>query len=215
MKKQVFIVWFLIFIIWAIYRAYVIQPEWIDEFLVKPLVFAGPVLYLVLVREKKKLDELGLSAKPKDFMLDIYIGVVIGILFALEGIMANYVKNGKISFDPIMAAIGSGGIVSFLLINLSTSVWEEILGRGFLYKRLYQLSNNQMWASTFSSFLFLLLHIPILFTRLHLRGSSLIIYPISIMILSITNCYLFSMRKSLTLPILIHTFWNMTVALYL
>lgn len=215
MKHQVFIVWFIIFILWAFYRANVVMAEWVDELLVKPLVFVLPVLYVVLIREKKKLKELGLAPRAKDFFVDLYIGVAIGILFALEGLLVNYLKYGKFSFTPILAAKITGGIGLFILINLITSLWEEILARGYLYKRLHQISQNQFGAAIISSFLFLLLHIPILFTRLHLTGTSLIVYPVSILLLGITNSYIFSLRGSLTLPILIHTFWNMTVALYL
>lgn len=215
MKHQVFGVWFIIFIIWAFYRAHFHFPEWMDEFIVKPFVFVLPILFIVLVREKKKLGELGLAPKKRDFFLDLYIGVVIGILFALEGLLINFLKYGKFSFLPLGAVALSGGILPFLMVNLATSVWEEILGRGYLFKRLYQVSQNQWWAAVSSSFLFLLLHIPIMFTQLHLTETSLIVYPISIMVLGIANCYLFAFRGSLTLPILIHTFWNMTVALYL
>lgn len=215
MKHKVFIVWFVIFLVWAFYRASFFFPDWVDEFLIKPLIFVLPVLYVVLKREKKKIADLGLSAKPKVFFADLYIGVVIGVLFALEGLFVNFLKYGMFSFTPILASKLGGGILIFILINLATSVSEEILGRGFLYKRLYKESNNQFGAALTSSFLFLLLHVPILFTRLHLTGTSLIVYPISILLLGITNSYIFSLRGSLTLPILIHTFWNMTVALYL
>lgn len=215
MKHQVFFVWFVIFLVWAFYRAKFFLPEWIDEFLVKPLIFVLPVVYVVIVREKKKLSELGLTPKLKDFLVDLYIGVLIGIAFALEGLIVNYFKYGQLSFAPTLVVKVSGGIIPFLLINLATSLWEEILGRGYLYQRLLRVSNNQFWAASSSSFLFLLLHIPIMFTRLHLLGASLLIYPLSILLLGITNSYLFTLRGSLTLPILIHTFWNMTVALYL
>lgn len=215
MKHQVFIVWFIIFLVWTFYRAAFYLPEGIDEFIIKPLVFVLPVLYVVLVREKKKLAELGLSPNFKNFVSDLYIGVVIGVLFAVEGLLVNFLKYGQFSFSPILASRVSGGIGMFLLINLATSVWEEILGRGYLYKRLFQDTKNQFGAAATSSFLFLLLHIPILFTRLHLTGTSLIVYPLSILLLGITNSYIFSLRGSLTLPILIHAFWNMTVALYL
>lgn len=215
MKHQVFIVWFVIFLIWAFYRASFFLPEYVDEFLVKPLIFVLPILYIVLVREKKKLKDLGLAPKSKDFFTDLYIGVVIGVLFALEGLLINYLKYGKFSFFPIMATRISGGLGLFFLINLATSLWEEILGRGYLYKRLFKLSNNQFGAAFTSSFLFLLLHVPILFTRLHLSGTSLLAYPVSILLLGITNSYIFNLRGSLVLPILIHLFWNMTVALYL
>lgn len=215
MKHQVFIVWFVIFLVWAFYRAYFFLPESIDEIFIKPLIFVLPVLYVVLVREKKKLSDLGLVSKLKDLFTDLYIGVVIGVLFAMEGLLVNYLKYGKFSFSPILASKISGGVGLFLLINFATSFWEEILGRGFLYKRLYKITNNQFGSAFTSSFLFLLLHVPILFTRLHLSGTLLLVYPISILLLGITNSYIFSIRGSLVLPILIHTFWNMTVALYL
>jgi membrane protease YdiL (CAAX protease family) len=215
-KHQVFSVWFIIFIIWAFYRSRFFLPEFIDELLVKPLIFLLPVIYVVIIREKKRLSELGLISKPKEFFVDLYLGVALGIAFAFEGLFINFLKYGQFSFEPSAAMRVSGGILPFLLINTATSFWEEILGRGYIYQRLLQASkNNQFWAATVSSFLFLFLHIPIVFTRLHLTGTSLIVYPISILLLGMTNCYIFSLRKSLTLPILIHLFWNMTVALYL
>lgn len=215
MKRQVFIVWFVIFLAWAFYRVKFNLPENIDEFLIKPLIFVLPVIYIVIVREKKKLAELGIAPKPKDFFLDLYIGVAIGILFALEGLLVNFFKYGQYNFAPIFAVKVSGGIVWFLILNGVTALWEEILGRGYLYGRLYKTTKHQLWSALVSSFLFLLLHVPIMFTRLHLLGVSLLVYPLSIMLLGITNSYLFTYRKSLTLPILIHTFWNLTVSLYL
>lgn len=215
MKHKVFIVWFIIFIVWAFYRANFFLPESIDEFIVKPIIFVVPVLFVVLIREKKNLSDLGLTPKAKDFVMDLYFGVLMGVLFALEGLAVNYLKYSRLSLLPIVASRISGGLGLFFLMNLATSLWEEILGRGFLYQRLYKISNNQFGAAFTSSFLFLLLHIPILFTRLHLTGTSLVVYPLSILLLGVTNSYILSLRKSLTLPILIHTFWNMTVALYL
>ncbi len=214
-KHQVFLVWFAIFLVWAIYRAKFYLPETIDEFLVKPLIFVLPVLYVVKMREKEKITSLGLVTTRKNFLEDLYIGVAIGVVFALEGLFANYLKYGKLSFAPILALRLSGGLYMFLLTNFFTSISEEILGRGYLFQRLVKATNNQFGAALTSSFLFLLLHVPIMFTRLKLTGTSLLIYPVSIMILGVTNCYILRSRGSLTLPILIHTFWNMTVALYL
>jgi membrane protease YdiL (CAAX protease family) len=214
-KHLVVGVWFVIFLVWAFYRAYFSFPEWVDEMIVKPIVFVFPVVYILIIREKKKINELGFESKGISVAADFYTGVIIGILFALEGLVANYTKNGKFFFAPIASVLLSGGLIPFLILNFATSLWEEILGRGFLYQRLYKISGNQFWAASFSSCLFLLLHIPIMFTRLHLTGISFLVYPLSIFILSMTNAYLFSLRRSLTLPILLHLFWNMTVALYL
>lgn len=215
MKRRVFIVWFFILLTWAFYRSAFHLPEAIDELIVKPLVFAFPVLYVVVFREKKSMSTLGLLPEKKSLMVDVYIGVVLGIVFALEGLLANFLKYGTYSFTPLPALIGGGGLIPFLMINFATAFSEEILGRGFLYKRLFQSNKSQWKSALVSSFLFFLLHVPILFSQLHLTGASLVVYPISIMLLSITNAYVYELRGSLVLPILIHAFWNMTVALYL
>jgi membrane protease YdiL (CAAX protease family) len=215
MKRQVIIVWFAVFLLWAFYRAYFINPEWLDELIVKPVFFILPVFFAVLVFEKQTLATLGIAPSLRNFFLDLYAGVVLGILFAFEGIFANYIKNGEIAFAPILASKVSGGMGFFLLLNLATSVSEEILGRGYIYQRLYQASKNQFGAALLSSLLFLLLHVPIMLTQLHLMGTSLILYTVSIFLLGMANSYLYTLRGSLTLPVLVHTFWNMTVALYL
>ncbi|KKS97980.1 MAG: hypothetical protein UV73_C0004G0122 [Candidatus Gottesmanbacteria bacterium GW2011_GWA2_43_14] len=215
MKRQVFIVWFFIFIVWAFYRAKFILPESVDEFIVKPLIFLVPPLFLVWVWENKKLKELGISFDVKSFLTDVYIGVVLGIILAVEGLMANYLKYQKFSFEPVAAVLLAGGIGSFLLINLATAFSEEVLGRGFLFGRLYKVTGKQFPSAITASFLFMLLHLPVMFTRLHLTGTALLFYPASIFLMGVTNSYLYTFRRNLVLPILLHAFWNMTVSLYL
>jgi len=215
MRRQVFIVWFVIFLLWAFYRASFVFSEATDELFVKPLIFVLPVLYIVLVREKKPISDLGLYFKLRDFLLDLNIGVLLGVAFTLEALMIHYAKYQKFLFSSLPAITLSGGLLPFMIINFATSCWEEILGRGYLFNRLNQDSKNTFWAATLSSFLFLFLHIPMMFTRLHLMGISILIYPVTIFLLSMTNCYIFSVRKNLTLPILVHFFWNMTMSFYL
>lgn len=215
MKRQLFIVWFFIFILWSFYRAYFYLPEAVDEYIVKPLIFVVPVLFVVWVWENKKIRELGLIFKSKDFIFDLYIGVVLGIILAVEGLLANFLKYGQFSFEPVRAVFLAKGILPFLMINVATSISEEVLGRGYLFNRLLKASKNQLGSAVFSSILFTILHLPIMFTRLHLSGTALLFYPLSIFLMGVTNCYLYSIRRSLTLPILLHTFWNMTISLYL
>lgn len=210
--KRIYILWFLIFLVWSIYRVSFKFPEWVDEMLVKPLVFVLPVIWWVKFREKRSMESVGVTSR--NLFKEIYIGCGIGLLFAFEGFLANYTKYHTFSFVPISVLAGAG-LVPFLVISLFTSTSEEILGRGFVYGRIYEDNRNQFKSALVSSFLFLLLHIPILFTQLNLMGTSLIIYVVSIFLLGLTNSYLYSYRKSLVVPILIHIFWNVTVALYL
>lgn len=215
MVQQTLLVWLGIFIVWALYRSTINTYEWIDELLVKPIIFVGPVLYMTIKHHKESLTTLGFSTHPRHIFLDLYVGVIIGVLFAFEGVYANYLKNGDFSFSPIPAVAASAGMFPFLLTNLATSVSEEVLGRGYLYQQLLRATGKQYTAAAVSSFLFLLLHIPVLLLRLNLNGTAFFTYLASVFFLGFTNCYLLSWRKSLTVPILIHLFWNMTIALYL
>lgn len=212
-SKQIYLIWFFIFVVWIVFRVSFRLPEWVDELIIKPLVFVGPVIWFVKFREKRGMDSLGLGRK--NLFADLYLGVGIGLLFALEGFLANYIKYGSFSFAPLIALTGIG-LIPFLLISLVTAVSEEILARGFIYNRLNTEYGNQFRAAFISSLLFLLLHVPILFTQLSLTGPSLVVYLVSVFLLGLTNCYLFSLRgNSLVVPILVHLFWNVTIALYL
>lgn len=210
--KTIYLLWFVIFLVWSIYRVSTHFPEWIDEIVAKPVVFVLPVLWWVLLKERGSFASIGLTFK--NFFKEIYIGLGIGLLFGAEGVLVNFLKYGTFSFVPI-AAVSSVGLFPFLIFSVVTSISEEILGRGFVYGRLYEENKGQLKSALIASFLFLLLHIPILFTKLNLMGPSLIVYLVSVFLLGLTNCYLFSIRKSLVVPILVHIFWNATVALYL
>lgn len=208
-NKKVVDIWLWIFIIWSIYRYSFFFPEWLDELVVKPLVFLGPIAWL-LKKEKKGWETVGL--KKGHFFQDIYLGVFLGILFAVEGLAANYLKYGRFSFAPILP-LEEWGVLGVLGLSLATSFSEEILGRGFLFQRIFQKSRRLIKAAGYSSLLFLMLHLPIALRNL--SSWTLVVYLFSVFTLGLVNAIIFSVRKTLTLPILIHSFWNMTVALYL
>jgi membrane protease YdiL (CAAX protease family) len=98
---------------------------------------------------------------------------------------------------------------------LMTGISEEILSRGFVLKWLYAESKNIYTASFFASILFFFLHVPILFTNLKLTGNLLLMFMAMDMILSLVNSFVFLERKNLVLPILIHTFYNLSIILFL
>lgn len=208
----VFRLWAWILLAWSLYRYFVNMPEAFDEFIAKPLVFAAPVFWYVLKIEKRPLSSLGLTTK--NLFTSIYIGVGIGFLFALQGLAANYIKNGELNIQPIGAFQQYGFVL--LLVSLATAFSEELLGRGFLFSRFYEKSKGKfIYAAIYSSLLFALLHVPILLTSLKFEGITLIMFFVTSFAISLVNCVLFKYTKSLVAPVLVHLFWNMTVALYL
>jgi len=205
-------VWAIILIIWSVYRAKFIMPEWFDEFIAKPLVFVLPVYYYITKKEKKNFfNEIYLNTKK--ITSDVILGIGVGGLFLFSAIIANYLKYRKIFvFDK---GLDLKSLMIILAIALATGICEEILSRGFVLKRLYDESKNIVTASFFASILFFFLHVPILFTNQRINGSTLLMFMAADMILSLANSYLFIERKSLVLPILIHAFYNVATILFI
>jgi membrane protease YdiL (CAAX protease family) len=202
--------WQLLF--WALYRYFFKLPEWTDEFIVKPLVFVVPVLWYVLKKEKAPLSSIGVTGK--NFFKNVLIGLGISAIFIGEGILVNIYKNGHLVIQPI-ANVASYSILFLFVLSLATSCTEELLSRGFLFSRLYEQTKKMWYAIIVSSLMFMAFHIPILATTLKFQGPTLILFFWTTLSLGIVNSIFYLQTKSLVVPILIHLFWNITVALLL
>lgn len=203
--------WGWVLLVWSLYRYFTKFPEAIDEFIFKPLVFVAPVLWYVYTIEKRTIESLGITTK--NLFKGIYVGLGFGFLFAMEGIAANAVKYGKLNINPIAAFQDYGFFL--IVISVATAISEEILSRGFLFTRIYEKTKSLPYASLLSTMLFVLLHVPILVTSLKFQGLTLIIFFATDFILAMANSVIFYYTGTLITPILVHVFWNMTVALYL
>jgi len=204
--------WSIILIIWAIYRAKLRMPEWFDEFIAKPLVFILPVYYYIKKVEKKGfLSRIDFQKKLSRF--DLSIILTIGAVFIISAVIANFIKYKKIIF--LQQPINPESLFYIILLALATGISEEILSRGFVLKRLYEESKNIFTSSFFASILFFFLHVPILFANQQLSGNILLMLLATDMILSLVSSFIFLERKNLVLPILIHSFYNLSIILFL
>ncbi len=210
--SKIYTIWGLIVIIWAMYRAYIRAPEWMDELVAKPFVFLGPVIYFVLVKEKRTLITLGL-VKTK-FMRDVYLGLGFALLFTVEGIIVNLAKYGGLSILPKIP-LQSVSLTTAAFLALVTAFSEETLIRGFFYTRLKDAYGNELKAMITSGLMYLLLLVPAIVFLTHLSGATLVIFVMTNLVMSFANTMIFNELKSLTVPVLIHAFWNMAVVLYL
>jgi len=203
--------WAVILIIWAIYRAKLKLPEWIDEFIAKPLVFVFPVYYYIKKIEKKPFFS-SVDLKFKIVWPDLLISFIIGGIFSISAILANVLKFNKLVF--FQRAVSIETILFMAALALATGISEEILSRGFILKRLYEESRNIYTSSFFASILFFFLHVPILFTNFKLTGDLLLLFLATDMVLSLVNSFVFLERKNLMVPILIHTFYNLSIIFF-
>jgi len=202
--------WQLLF--WALYRYFFHFPEWADEFVFKPLVFVVPVLVYVLRKERLSLTTVGLTRK--NLKRNLLFGLGMGVIFFLEGIGVNIAAHGGVQLQQLSTTAGYS--IGFLvLLSLATAFSEELLSRGFLFSRLYNQTKRLWYSIGMSTAMFVAFHIPILVTSLKFQGPTLILFVATSVVLATVNSIIFFQTKSLVTPILIHFFWNMTVALFL
>jgi membrane protease YdiL (CAAX protease family) len=209
--SPVFRLWAWILLAWCLYRYFFKLPEWADEFIFKPLVFVVPVIWYVRKKEKQSLATLGITWH--NFFTSVYIGLGFGAVFALEGLATHVIKYGKLDVSPTAAFQQYGFFL--IILSLATACTEELLSRGFVFNRLYEKTKNLAYSSVVSSMMFMLLHVPILVTTTKLQGITLILFLVTDFVLGMANSLLYYNTGSLVAPILVHIFWNMTVALYL
>jgi membrane protease YdiL (CAAX protease family) len=209
--SPVYHIWAWILLAWSLYRYFFKLPEWADEFIFKPLIFVLPVLWYVLKKEKRNLASIGITGK--NFFNSLYIGIGFGMVFALEGLFAHLIKYGKLTVNPIAAFQNFGFFL--IVISLATAFCEELLSRGFIFRRIYEKTKNLPFSALVGAILFILLHVPILVTTTKLQGATLILFFATDLILAFANSMLLVTTGSLVAPILVHIFWNMTVSLYL
>lgn len=215
--KRVLAIYAIVLFAWGVYRFFYQLSEPLDEFITKPLIFLGPVFWYLSKYEKSNWRLLGFKSKHMSHGLsitkDIYLGVGLGMLLGAEGLIFNFIKYQGFNFKPVATAT-EFGLFGLILLSTATAITEETFGRGFLYNFLrYYIPDSK--AVPISSFLFLLLHFPIVFFVLKLTGLGLFIYLSTILILSIANCIIFRITESIYAPILIHLFWAVTMGLYL
>jgi len=204
--------WAVILIVWAVYRTYLKLPEWFDEFIAKPLVFVLPILvYIRTVEKKEILSSLFINKNFKNFIKEFFISFGIGLVLLLTALLSVYLRFRKVGLFGHFPSFNQFGLI--VITALATGITEEILSRGFILKRLYEESKNAYSSTFFASILFFFLHVPILFANNRINGSMLLMFMVTDLLLSMVNGLIMIQRKSLTVPILIHAFYNVVVAL--
>ena len=207
-------VWAIVLIVWSIYRTKLILPEFFDEFIAKPLVFILPVYWYIQKFEGGNFFEK-IWLTRKNWTKDLHFALGIGVVFAMTAFAANFAKNGGFDFSGTLQTLQGQNLMYLLAVAVATAISEEILSRGFVLKRLYEDAKNMYSASFLASILFLVLHIPILFTKPHLSGSLILLFLATDFLLSFITSLIFLDSKNLVSAILVHALYNIAIILYI
>jgi hypothetical protein len=209
-SQKVLNLWGIILIIWAFYRLKLKMPEWFDELLAKPVIFVLPVYYFIKKVENKKFFS-SLNWSFKSLKKDLLLSLLLSFVFLLTIFCANWVKTGKII--SISKNITSSYFFYVFIISLVGAACEQVLSTGFVFERLYLESKNFYQTALLAAIIFFFLHVPYRFTIPGLVGDKLIFLMMTDVFLSLLNSYFYLTYKSLNLPIFIHAFYNVIIAL--
>jgi hypothetical protein len=183
-------------------------PIEIEELLIKPLVWLVPV-YILVKKEKLGLASLGITRK--NLFPALYLALALGVLFALEAVLINFVKYSSIDFS---ANLGSGSFLVALGLSFATAISEEIAFRGFLFNRVWHALGNPWRANLITSFFWALIHIPISIFWWKLGPSNTILYLFLTTLFGIGSAFVFAKTKNVASSVLLHVLWEWPLVLF-
>jgi len=200
-----------IFVIWCLYR-YLPQilPLWAEELILKPLLWLGPAFLLVKKIERQGFSSLGFTTKK--LFPSLYWGIGLGLVFALEGLLTNIVKYRGLSL--VSLDYSSMSFLALLFISAVTAFSEETVFRGYLFNRLWQIWHQEWIANIVSSFLFVLIHLPIGLFVLGYRPVVMLSYLFFVFIFAFGSAFVFGRTKNIVSSVLLHIFWSWPIVLF-
>lgn len=198
-----------ILILWGSYRYFFHYPEWIDEFVAKPLIYLTPT-FLLLLNERKTFSSIGFS--KKNFKRNICIGLLAGVFIAGEALLTKQFKYGSMRFNPDNLSIYL--LIGSYVLSLATGFTEEVVFRGYIQTRLNTTLKSSIFSVIISSVLFVIIHLPLIIFVLGYSLTDTLIYCFLLLILGALNGILFNYTKSLVAPTITHSIWNFSSVIF-
>lgn len=210
LARRVFELYAFIFVVWGCYRFLFRLPEEVEEIVLKPIIWLGPTIYFVY-KEKEKLASIGWSTK--NLFKSLYLGIGLGLIFALEGLATHAVKYQGFQFIKLPYPTISVFLAA-LALSFVTAVSEETTFRGYIFNRLWQVLRNEWAANGIVSVLFSLIHLPMTIFVLHYNPIQLLIYLFLVFLSSLGSGFLFARTGTIVASILLHVFWSWPIILF-
>lgn len=150
--KYILLLYFAIALLWTGYRLLFSFPEWVDEFIAKPILWLTPLMLL------QKIVRTEIKIKVQLFKLqNIIFGFGIGVIYFAAHV---FLSRSPFSLNPDGLTMSEIGIQ--LLIALATGYVEEVIFRRIILEKSLSIFNDSITANSFTTILFTLIHLPII-----------------------------------------------------
>jgi membrane protease YdiL (CAAX protease family) len=206
-KNTVVLIVYLL-VVWSLYRYFFRLPEGTEELVIKPALWLVPVIYLVR-KEKGKLASLGITFK--NFFAALYFALALGVIFAIEGALVNFIQYGGANFS---ANIGDSPFFASLSLSFVTAITEEITFRGYLFGRVWHVMGSEWGANFVTSFFWALIHIPVAIFWWQLSILSTLTLLFLTLLFGMGSAFVFARTKNVASSILLHVLWSWPIVLF-
>lgn len=209
--KHVFSLFSFIFVVWAAYRYFPeILPTWAEELILKPIIWLIPTFWVVKKVERRPLSSLGFSSA--NLFPSLYWGIGLGMVFALEGLMANILKYEGLQISP--AQYSPLPFLGAIFLSFATALSEETVFRGYIFNRLSLIWKNGWLANFVASFLFMVIHLPVGVFVLGYTPIVMLVYLFLVFVFGIGSGFVFARTGNIVSSILLHVFWSWPIVLF-
>lgn len=195
-------------LVWAFYRFLFKFPDQIEELVIKPIVWLGPILWMNS-KEGFPLSSIGITIK--NLFPSIYLSLALGVVFVIEAALTNLFKYGHFNFN---ANIGSLALLPSLGLSFATAFSEEIAFRGYVFGRLSYVLKDEWAANITSSLIWTAVHIPVAFFVWKLGLVPGLLYLILTAAFGVGSAFIFGKTKNIFGSILLHVLWEWPIILF-
>jgi hypothetical protein len=207
--RELILVYVVILYIWGLYRLLFRLPVWVEEILLKGLVFGGPVYY-VYKRYQWRLIDMGVTGI--NLAPSVYLGVFLGIMMGLVGNVGNIIRHGALLLSD--QGVTTAGLGGFIILSLLTAFWEQLLFCGVFLRLAMELIVDEWNSAWLISGLFVLLHVPQLLFVQKLPWEQFMISSILLFLLQMGAVILMFRGRNLLAPVMAQALWGITVYLF-
>ena len=206
--KNAVILFVFLFVVWGLYRFLFQLPEEVEELIIKPVIWIGATYYLIR-REKAKWGSVGITTK--NIFPAIYLSIGLGLIFAIEGILVNYIKYGGLNFK---ANLGNQTLFISLGLSFATAISEEIAFRGYIFTRLWMSFKNEWLANLITSVGWTFIHIPVTIFVLKYSLTETAVYLFLTFIFGLGSAFVYARTKNIASSVFLHVLWEWPIILF-
>lgn len=194
----------VILVVWGFYRLLFRLPVWIEELVIKPMVFVAPVIYRLYQEKSQSWSERWASLG----VTRVNLGMGLGLGLALG---AFYLLVGGAGASKEMQ-LGSVGLT--MVLAVATAISEQLVFMGYILLRLARVWRQEWGAVVVTAVLLAVIHVPILVFDYRLPGREILGQFLLVLALGLGNGAIMLRVKNLITPVLAHSLWGWAMVIF-